>query len=456
MKRISLTTRLSLWFTLILTLICILLVSAGAAVYATYDQHLARMTLMDAVEAAAEKLDDGHGFADRMEAGELRESEFLDEDVRLMVYDEDGEHVAGLFLYAELDEVECQEMDHAKKVKLNGESYYYYDLLVKVKRGKDYWVRGVVRAERSLLEELQDHIGIVLMVPVLLLLAFLGGRWLTGYFLRPIRSMDETAKDIRKSGDLSRRIAYEETGDELSELAGHMNGMLDRLEKNFDAERQFVSNASHELRTPVSVILAQCEYGLENAKDEEELREVITAVQKQGGRMSRLIETLLLFTRMEQSTERYRREETDLAALVRSACADHALINERGMTIRHTEPEQLSAVVNQELYRLLLDNLLVNAARYGKENGRIDVSLEEKDGKAVLTVSDDGAGISAEDLPHIFEMFYRADRSRSTKGLGLGLPLVKQIAAYHGGTVSVQSTEGSGTAFTVEIPLSTE
>lgn len=454
MKRLDLKTRLSLWFTMILALICALMLTLAAAVFTTYDQQRIRDELIEAVEDEAERIEDERDYADALAAGRVRDADFLRGDVRLMIYGEDGTQLAGLFPQNELDALPYADTGRVGTVTIDGRSYYYYDEWVKVRRGNDHWVRGVTAAERSRWSALDGHLAPLLMLPLLLALAFLGGYWLTGRFLRPIRDIDRTTEEIRESGDLSRRIPYHDTGDELSALTGHINAMLDRLEQNFNAERQFASNASHELRTPVSVILAQCEYGIENAQTADELREVVAAIQKQGGRMSRLIETLLLFTRMEQSTERYRREPTDLSALVRSACADHALIAEKNITLRCEAPDGVTGCVNAVLYRLLLDNLVGNALRYGRENGRVDVSLTRRGENIELTVRDDGAGIAAEDLPHIWEMFYRADKSRSTRGLGLGLPLVRQIAAYHGGTVSVESEPGKGSVFRVILPTS--
>ena len=132
----------------------------------------------------------------------------------------------------------------------------------------------------------------------------------------------------------------------------------------------------------------------------------------------------------------------------------HAYGNDRNamITLRCEAPDGVMGRVNAELYRLLLDNLVGNALRYGRENGHVDVSLKQHGDSVELTVRDDGAGIAAEDLPHIWEMFYRADKSRSTRGLGLGLPLVRQIAAYHGGAVHVESELGAGSVFRVTIP----
>ena len=178
--------------------------------------------------------------------------------------------------------------------------------------------------------------------------------------------------------------------------------------------------------------------------------------------MSGLIESLLLFTRISRDTEKYKKEETDISRLILSSCEDFNLIADRGIQVKAEVPEGITAVVNRDLFSLMVNNLIQNAIRYGKENGHVTVTLQEERGHATaallraynkveLTVSDDGEGISPEDLPHIWELFYRGDKSRSSKGAGLGLPLVQQIVRYHKGKITVESEPGKGTTFRIRM-----
>ena len=450
MKKLSLKIKISLWFTLILTIICILMLMIAFSAYRNADEKQICESLMDAVADEVLLLEEDKSFLDRLESGRIKESEFLKEEIRLMVYSKDEEQIAGLFLYGELNGTGFTKSDSPVAVSISGEKYYYYDEWVHVRHGEDYWVRGVVKAKKSVWYIFKRHGNVVAIVPILIIIAFLGGCILTGQFLRPIRKIDETAEEIRKSGDLSKRIPVSGGRDEITSLALHINTMFDRLEENFEAERRFASNASHELRTPVSVILAQCEYAFDNASSQEDLYNVISAVQKQGYKMSHLIETLLLFTRMEQDTEKYRKEKNDISEIVRSVCEDYGLLAQN-IKIEAEIQDEVWGNVNRELFTLMISNLLQNALRYGKENGHVLVELKREDEKVLLTVSDDGIGISKEDLPHIWELFYRSDQSRTSKGLGLGLPLVKQIVEYHGGEISVKSAVGEGTTFCVKI-----
>ena len=212
--------------------------------------------------------------------------------------------------------------------------------------------------------------------------------------------------------------------------------MFQKLAENFEAERKFSSNASHELRTPVAVILAQCEYALGNADNTEELKEALEVIRRQGYRMSRLIETLLTLTRIEQNTGYYPLEKANVSGLAEDACRDMRLSAEQGIVIETDIEDGVYAEINPQLFCLMLDNLLQNACRYGRENGKVKVA-------------DDGIGIGERDLPHIWERFYRGGNSRGKKGMGLGLSLVQQIVRYQKGRITVSSTAGEGTEFCI-------
>ncbi|MCR5120963.1 MAG: HAMP domain-containing histidine kinase [Ruminococcus sp.] len=450
MKRISLKFKLSLWFTLILTIFCVIMLILVMRIYQSADRNLILQTLENATEATVSKIRSDKKYREDIMFGKLADREFLYDDVQIMIYNEKGEHIAGLFLYPELDELKVSSSDEPVLTQLDGRNYYFCDKKTRTVRGNDLYVRGIIAAEKDLIGSMSSHGAILAVLPVLLILAFGGGYFITGRFLKPVRNIRRTAEEIRSGGDLSKRIGTSGNGDELDELAKTINAMFDKLEGDFDAQKQFTSNASHELRTPVSVILAQCEYGFDHADSAEELLQVISSVQEQGYKMSGLIKLLLMFTRIEQGTEHYPKTETDLTALIRSVCEDMRIIAEKDITVTE-QLEPVTANVNREMLTLLTVNLIQNALRYGRENGFVKVKLSESEDMAVITVEDNGAGISEEDLPHIWERFYRSDRSRSSKGLGLGLALVKQIAEFHGGLAEAESEEGKGSCFTVRI-----
>ena len=318
--------------------------------------------------------------------------------------------------------------------------------------GESLWVRGVVPETDSVQQMRRISRISLTILPVLLALAVLAGYGLADRMLAPIRRIEETAEQISRGDDLKRRIETEESDDELGRLARVFNRMLDRLERSFEAERRFTADASHELRTPTAVILAQTEYSLERDRSPGEYREALRTVQKQGRRMSTLIDDMLDYTRLEQSPERYPFAVLDLSRLTQEAAEEFAMLGVRGIAI-HTEVEPDVYVSGSAmLLSRLLRNLLSNAVRYGKENGCVQIGLRSAEGKAILSVCDDGIGVAPEEREKIFERFYRSDSSRSVQGTGLGLPMVRRIAQLHGGTVELESEVGRGSTFRVVFP----
>ena len=387
MKRRSLKWRLTVWFTLFLTLISLVILFTAAATYRMSDLRSTTHTLMEAVHEHTRRRNDasrqfknrptGDGSQDKgIATPPQRDKDYFQDEIQIMIYNADGSHAFGLFLHDEFDEVPFTEMTEPQPLEIDGKTYLYYDEAVKNASDEGMWVRGVAYDRGSNLELLRSHWYVLVVLPLLIALAFAGGYWLTGRFLRPVQEISRTAEEIRISGDLTKRIPVSDAGDELSELGRTFNAMFDRVEENFEAEQRFTSNASHELRTPVAVIMAQCEYALEGAQSTEDLQEALLSVQKQGYRMNHLIETLLVFTRMEQSTEKYPVSPTELSELTRSVCEDFQLIADRGITVTCQCPDTLRAPVNRELYLLLLNNLMTNAIRYGKENGLVRIALQ--------------------------------------------------------------------------------
>ena len=227
----------------------------------------------------------------------------------------------------------------------------------------------------------------------------------------------------------------------------------DRLERSFEVERQLTSDASHELRTPVAVILAECDSLDHGQPTEEDYRQSVDVIRRQGQQMSRLIGQLLHITWLEQGTQKLQLETADLSQLVEVLCEEQAHLAPEGTTLAvHTQPDLL---VNGDVTRLsrLLTNLISNAYRYGKPNGHVWVDLRREGQWAVLSVRDDGSGIAPEDRERIFQRFYQVDAARGKDGSGLGLFMVQQAARLHGGSVTVDSRIGEGSTFVVRLPL---
>ena len=280
------------------------------------------------------------------------------------------------------------------------------------------------------------------------------GWWLAARALRPIEAISRTAEEIA-GGDLSKRINSSETESELGQLAVVLNSTFSRLDAAFEQQRQFTSDAAHELRTPVSVILTQTQSTLNKERSPAEYRETLEACQRAAQRMRRLIESLLELARIDAGQETMKRIRFDLANTTRESVEMiRPLADERRITIRvellpagcHGDTERVAQVVL---------NLLTNAVQHNKDGGEIRVATKHINGSAVLIVSDNGSGVAPEHLPHLFKRFYRADAARTASQgrSGLGLAISSAIIHAHGGSIEVESKIGEGSAFTVRLPV---
>ena len=286
----------------------------------------------------------------------------------------------------------------------------------------------------------------------ILLLGLVGGWWLASRAIRPIEDISATAVKI-SGGDLAQRINVGETESELGRLASVLNSTFARLDAAFAQQRQFTSDAAHELRTPVSVMLTQTQTTLNRERSAVEYRETVESCQRAAQRMRRLIESLLELAKLEAGQQPMRQARFDLAHTARDCVAlIGPLAAARHVKITCDVPP-LECVGDSERLGQVITNLLTNAITYNKENGEVRVEGEKKDGSVNLRVSDTGLGISAEDLPRVFDRFYRVDSSRTSGNTGLGLAISKAIVEAHGGQIEVTSQPNAGTVFTVRLPV---
>jgi two-component system, OmpR family, sensor kinase len=261
---------------------------------------------------------------------------------------------------------------------------------------------------------------------VILLFGLAGGWWLVGRAIRPIEAISATAVKI-SAGDLSQRINVAEAESELGQLASVLNSTFARLETAFAQQQQFTADAAHELRTPVSVMLTQTQTTLQRERNATEYRETVEACERAAQRMRRLTESLLELARLDAGQEPMKRLKFNLSQTVWD-CAElvRPLAAERGVKI-HCDLPAVDGYGDAERLAQVITNLLANAVQYNKANGEVQISVKSQGSMILLAVSDTGPGISSEDLPHVFERFYRADQSRSSGQTGLGLAISKAI-----------------------------
>jgi two-component system, OmpR family, sensor kinase len=298
-----------------------------------------------------------------------------------------------------------------------------------------------------------DALMLALIGGVILLVGLAGGWWFVGRALRPISGISSTATKIA-AGDLSQRINVAEAESELGQLAAVLNSTFARLETAFAQQKQFASDAAHELRTPVSVILTQTQTTLNRERDAAGYKLTVEACQRAAQRMRRLIESLLELARFDAGQEVLKRMHFDFSkTILDSVEMVQPLAEERRVKII-SEIAPLEITGDSERLAQVVTNLLTNAIQYNKPDGEVRVKLSNENNLAVLTIADTGRGISPEDLPRVFERFYRGDKSRTGAGnAGLGLSICKAIIEAHGGTIEVSSEENIGTTFTMRLPV---
>ena len=310
-------------------------------------------------------------------------------------------------------------------VQINNVLYYVYDLPTATYAGT-FWVRGILSSQsRSDVKSSVTSTIVTLtwsLFPVLILVALIGGWLIANAALKPL---------------------------------DNFNQMFERLETSFNAERQFSSDVSHELRTPIAIIQAECEHAMLKAKAPEDYQEALESIKEQSEKMAQLASDLLDTTRLQQGTDRYPLQNANLSTFIEACCDEFIPEEDRGIQMKLDIEQNVNACFNPTLTSRILINLLQNAYRYGNEHGNVSVRLKRREDMAVLEVADDGIGIAKEDQEKIWQRFWQGHNPEGKiGGTGLGLSMVKEMAEVQNGRVSVTSELGSGSTFTVWIPLS--
>ncbi len=327
----------------------------------------------------------------------------------------------------------------------------YHEFVVAGSRGTHVRVGRSVEPE---LAELRALLFLTIGVGLVLCLAALGGGWwFATRTLRPIETMSKSAQRI-SALDLSQRIDGERLPVELRGLGQTLNEAFERLELAFERQTRFTADVSHELRTPLSVIRSQIELALKRERTPEEYRHALEACLRSTQRMTRIVEQMLAFARIDATVVDPVRHEVDLDAVIREAVDEaSAAASAAGVQLR-VATEALHVQGDATQLAEVVTNLLANAIRYNKSGGHVDVTLRPAEAGAELVVSDDGIGIPESSLPFVFDRFFQVDpaRSRADGGAGLGLALAQRIVTAHGGKIAVQSRLGFGSSFTVQLP----
>lgn len=445
MKHCSIKVRITLLLTLLMGLLAVLVLAFMLSISQTVAMQTSMSQLSQTVKQNLYQTGMKEG---RLELGDS--FSFYRNGVSTLIYSRNKALLAGQ-LPVSFSVEEPFQNGLIRTVDTGEQQYLILDLWLPMGWENGVWLRGLMTAPDNLrLTQNLLRIGLIVM-PAFMLLAALGSYWIVRKAFRPLDSITATAMAINEAQDLSRRIDLPPGQDEFSRLASTFDQLFERLEKSFEAEKQFTADASHELRTPVSIIKGACEYAQKYDETPEERQETISMIHRQADRMSDLISQLLSMTRLEQGTELAHMQYLDLGKLLVSLCQEQGYDSQR-LTMELQEGVTVGA--DPALLSRLIQNLVENAFKYGKPDGHVWVSLHQSTDEVLLEVRDDGIGISAEEQDKIWKRFYQVDPARSGGvGAGLGLSMVRQIAHAHGGYMTLDSVPRVGSAFTLHLPI---
>ena len=451
MKNSSIKKRVTLYYSLVLILITLLLTGVFLLTASRQVTLVSKDTLMGAVQNSFDDIEckDNIIQVDN-------DFDAYTKGVTLLIYSEGGTLIKGSTprdfpSYMPLQNGDYQEFDSGEDIWL------IYDLYNTFENGQGIWVRGIYAMDGTL-QTLRTIIYVTLVaLPLLLLAAILAGRRITNRAFVPVAKITAAANTIGTGQDLSKRLPQGEVKDELYDLSQTLNDMMERLENAFLAEKEFSSDVSHELKTPISVILTECEYTLQQNRSAAEYQESLETIQKQCKRTMSLIQQLLQISRTINRADAIEQETFDLSILCESIVSELSLMaEEKGTTLQCDIAPEISIYADETLLMRMIMNLITNSIKYRREqvDSYVKLTLRRSD-NIVITVEDNGIGIKKEDLPNIFNRFYKVDKARTADdgSFGLGLSIVKWIAETHGGSVSAESDFGRGSKFTVALPL---
>ncbi len=287
---------------------------------------------------------------------------------------------------------------------------------------------------------------------IIFTLAALGGWLMARRALSGVKKVTQTAMAI-SGGAMEKRVPLTGRGDEIDRLSQTFNHMLERIQSLIAEIKQVTDNIAHDLKSPVARIRGLAEVTITTGRSLDEYKTMAASTVEECDRLLGMINTMLEISEFEAGVATLSITKVDISRLAEEACdLFQPLAEDRGLVIKAKVPPQLLVSADRSKLQRALTNLLDNAIKYTPAKGTVTVSVKEGKKEAIISVSDTGRGIAADDIPHIFDRFYRADKSRSEPGAGLGLSLVLAIVQAHGGDIQVSSTLGAGSTFTVVLP----
>lgn len=460
MKRLSIGVRLTLWYLAIFAL--------GELVFGAGMWFILRHNLYDMVDDDLEsQVDDLKSFLESQKKdasiAKLQEETAEAYSIEhsgdyLAVYAENGEQIyRSKFLEAHpemLLPVDQIKQPKSRNQKSGSQRFrFLYETLAA--NGHLFTVEMGVPSDDAVDTLHLFRTYLLMFAPLLLLVAAGVGYWMSRRALSPVDALVQTAREV-SGANLSSRLQKLETGDELQRLSDTLNEMLDRIEKAFLRVTQFTADASHELRTPVSLIRTEAELALRRSRGEAEYKESLRHILLEAERTTTLIEQLLALARADSGRETLHMQAVDLHQTLRGIVESWqqvAIIRDLQFSAKMDDEDAL-VMGDATMLRRLIDILLDNAFQYTPSPGSVSLLLEQREDTVTIAVQDSGVGIAKEEQDKIFERFYRVDqaRSRGRGGTGLGLAIAHWIVTQHHGSIRVESQPGRGATFRVELP----
>lgn len=449
MRNVSVKVKITIWLTLLMAILAIFLIVFMLSISSAVVSQTAMAQLTYTVQNNLGQVHVNKGRPE-FEDG----FRFYQSGVSTLVYSQKEALLAGQ-IPGSFTVDEPFQNGVIRTVSAGEEQYLVIDLWLPIGWDDGVWIRGLMETPDNHWAALNLMKVSFIALPVFMALAALGSYWIARRAFRPLDSINATAEAINEAKDLSRRIDLPKGRDEFSRLGSTFDQLFERLEQSFEVEKQFISDASHELRTPVSIIKGACEYGEKYDETLEDRQETIDMIHRQASKMSGIISQLLCMTRLDQGTEGSGMEPVDLAELLSDFCKEQENNQTYDYTHLTLEIKKEAAVWgNPVLLTRLIQNLVENAFKYGREQGYVWVTLDRDGSEVMLQVRDDGLGISKEYQDKIWQRFYQIDPARSGEmGAGLGLPMVAQIARVHGGYMTLDSAPDLGSIFTLHMDI---
>lgn len=435
----SLKKRIVAWYTLwTLTLMAIIFL-----LFFSFSNTLSLRSLRHDVEEA---LSDASSLI-RVRSGRLNffSVDEVEDGIYILVFSSDG---TLLFGREGIGAVSIGYQEGQRTLSLPDGHWIISDMMM-----DGYYIRAAARESTIYSMISSDYLLVLIAALVMVVISALGGYFIVSRAFLPLERLISTASEIADGDDLTKRLESS-NAKESRELSSAFNSMLARLDDSFKKEKEFTDDASHELRTPLAVIKAESEYALGSIDDRTEVEQSLSTIIKETDRMARLISSLLELSRVDKGSIKINKSRFSLSSMLESLSEEMSqMARERNLSFSSTLEKGIFVYADEDMIIRSVINLINNAISYSKENGHIDLLLKRNDSVAIISVKDDGIGISEENQKRIFDRFFQVDKARSSSSSGLGLALVKEMAALNNAAISVESKLGYGSVFTLSIPI---